>query len=111
MTRMIKIVKLLDAPIEDVWQALTDKDALSEWLMPCDFEPRPGHEFQFRTQSSVGFNGIVSCKVLEIEDLEKLSFSWSRGPLKNTIVTFRLAARDNKTLLELEHTGFKGYDQ
>lgn len=108
MSKSIKLTKIYDYPIEQVWQALTDQKAISEWLMPCDFEPRIGHKFQFKTKPYPGFDGITHCEVLELKENELLSFSWSGGSLKNTVVTFKLSAENSKTRLDFEHTGFKG---
>ncbi len=36
-------------------------------VMPNNFEPHVGHEFQFRTKPAPGFDGIVNCVVLEVE--------------------------------------------
>ena len=109
MAKSIKVDREYDAPVEAVWAALTDKAALSEWLMPCNFEPILGFEFEFRTKPSPGFDGIVSCKVLEIIDQESLSFSWSGGSLKDTVVSFQLSPLPNSsTRLQFEHRGFEG---
>lgn len=96
-------------PINEVWQALTSSDALSEWLMDNDFIPEVGHEFQFKTKGNPLFDGTVNCKVLELKENELLSFSWSGGPLKNTIVTFRLKEEGSMTRLDFEHKGFEGF--
>ncbi|MEM9545215.1 MAG: SRPBCC domain-containing protein [Bacteroidota bacterium] len=109
MSKSITLTKIYDYPVEKVWQALTDREALSEWLMPCDFEPQIGHEFQFITKPSLGFDGIVNCKVLELDVNKILSYSWSGGSLKNTIVTFKLTALENQTRLDFEHSGFEGF--
>ena len=108
MTRSIKLTTTLDAPIAAVWEALTNKTAMREWLMPCDIEPVVGHQFQFRTQSYPGFDGIVHCEILEVVEKELLSFKWSGGTLKNTIVTFQLKAEGDQTILDFEHRGFEG---
>jgi len=42
-------------PQEKVWSALTDRQSLSQWLMPNNFEPRVGHKFEFRTKPAPGF--------------------------------------------------------
>lgn len=94
--------------IEEVWHALTDKDAMSEWLMPCDIAPIVGHKFQFRTKPYPGFNGIIDCEVLEIIENELLVFSWQGGSLKETKVTFKLQEEGDHTILYFEHSGFKG---
>jgi len=108
MGKSIKLTRVYEAPLEKVWQALTDQKAMSEWLMPCDFEPKIGHKFQFRTKSYPGFDGIVNCEVLELRENELLSFSWSGGSLKNTVVTFKLLPENGKTRLDFEHSGFEG---
>ncbi len=107
MAKSIKLTHVFDAQIDDVWEALTNQNALSEWLMPNNFIPKIGHEFQFKTKSSIGFSGVVNCKVIDIKEKELLTYSWSGGPLKDTMVTFRLADEGKKTRLELEHSGFK----
>lgn len=107
MTKPIKITKVFDASVDDVWEALTNKELLSEWLMPCDFVAKVGHEFQFKTKSAIGFSGVIHCKVIAIKEKELLSYSWSGGPLKDTVVVFRLSPQNGQTRLDLEHSGFK----
>lgn len=109
MAKTIKLSTIYNHPIEDVWDALTDPNAMSEWLMPCDLMPIVGHKFQFKTKSYPGFDGTVNCEVLEVVPFQKLSFSWSGGSLKNTIVNFELKAIDDKTELKFEHSGFEGF--
>ena len=110
MAKSIKLTVEYNSPIEDVWQALTDKEAMSEWLMPTNIEPKIGFEFEFRTKSYPGFSGIVSCRILEIKEKEKLSFSWSGGSLKETVVSFNLTAiSESQTRLDFEHSGFEGF--
>ncbi len=95
-------------PVTEVWKAITDKNAMSEWLMPCDIEPIVGHKFQFKTRSFPGFSGIIDCEVLDVIENEFLSFSWSGGPLKQTKVSFRLKKSGSNTILYFEHSGFEG---
>jgi len=100
-------------PPSDVWDYLTVPELMAKWLMPSDFEPIVGHEFQFRTKPSadVDFDGIFYCKVLEVEPLKKLSYSWKFGPgdgtLHNSVVNWTLTEKDNGTELLLVHNGFE----
>ena len=48
---------------ERVWKALTDPQAIAEWLMPNDFQARLGHRFQFRVANAKGWSGVVDCEV------------------------------------------------
>lgn len=93
-------------PIERVWRALTDSDALAAWLMPNDFAPRVGHRFTFRTEPGQAWSGIVQCEVITLEPPQRLAFTWQGGTLPTTLVTFSLTPDEGRTLLRLEHSGF-----
>ncbi|WP_124980990.1 SRPBCC family protein [Nonlabens xiamenensis] len=108
MKDRINITVEYNFPTSVVWKAITDKQAVSQWLMPCDIEPVVGHKFQFKTKSNLFFDGIIDCEVLEVVENKLLSYSWSGGPLSNTTVVFRLEEVDNKTILHFEHKGFDG---
>lgn len=96
-------------PIAEVWRAISEKDAVSEWLMPCDISPEVGHKFHFSTKPFPGFDGSIACEVLEVIPLQLLSYSWSGGPLKRTVVTFRLEQDGERTILHFNHSGFEGF--
>jgi uncharacterized protein YndB with AHSA1/START domain len=99
---------------EFVWDYLTKSELMEQWLMPNDFMPIIGYDFEFRTKPKpeVEFDGIFYCKVLEIIPFKKLSYSWKGGPGNNQItldsfVEWTLQAKDNGTELSLLHSGFK----
>ncbi|MGH7001873.1 MAG: SRPBCC family protein, partial [Stellaceae bacterium] len=54
-------------PIEKVWAALTDSEALADWLMANDFEPRVGRRFTFHSDPIPGWRGRVDCEVVALE--------------------------------------------
>jgi uncharacterized protein YndB with AHSA1/START domain len=112
MQRSIKHSFFYSQSSETVWEFLTKAELISQWLMPNDFEPIPGHDFQFKIKPmpQFDFDGIVDCKVLEIVPLLKLSYSWKAGPGDgkinlDSIVTWTLTAKDNGTELLLDHSG------
>lgn len=109
MAKKITLVTEYAHRIEKVWEALTNKEAMSEWLMPCNIEPVTGSHFQFKTKAYPGFDGTVNCQVLEVIPYKKLSFSWTGGSLKNTTVTFELTPIGDKTQLRFEHSGFESF--
>jgi uncharacterized protein YndB with AHSA1/START domain len=94
-------------PVERVWRALTDPQAIAAWLMPNDFEPRVGHKFQFRAKPQPGWDGIVHCEVLECDPPRRLVYTWKSNIL-DTQVAFTLEPVAEGTRLRLEHTGFRG---
>jgi uncharacterized protein YndB with AHSA1/START domain len=92
---------------EQVWQALTNADAIGQWLMPNDFLPIVGHRFQFRTKPAPGFDGIVQCEVLEVSPPERLVYTWTGGGVDTRLI-WTLKRVPEGTNLTLDHTGFKG---
>jgi uncharacterized protein YndB with AHSA1/START domain len=91
---------------EKVWRALTDPVLLSEWLLPViELELEPGASFAFTTQPQPGWDGVVRCRMLEIEARRRLSYTWTVGELE-TIVTFALAPTAHGTRLSLVQSGF-----
>jgi uncharacterized protein YndB with AHSA1/START domain len=107
MKRDLEFEVVYPYPPERVWRALTDPNAIAEWLMPNDFQPRLGQRFQFRTKPRRGFDGIVNCEVIEIDPMRRLSYTWAGGGL-NTVVIFSLQPVSGGTRLRLEHRGFTG---
>lgn len=108
MRRSIQLQTTYAHPIEKVWFALTNAEAMSQWLMPCDIKAEIGHKFKFTTKAYGSFDGIVHCEILEVLPQEKLVFSWSGGGLKNTVVSFQLKSLGDQTILYFEHNGFEG---
>ncbi len=110
MSQSIRKEILIPQPREQVWQAITTRAALAEWMYPNDFEARVGHRFTFQVPPNpkVGFEGLmVRCEVLECQPPTRLAFSWSvGGPVVNTRVSFRLETEGKGTRLHFEHSGF-----
>jgi uncharacterized protein YndB with AHSA1/START domain len=97
----------LKHPPAKVWRALTDPELLTEWLLPVvGLKLERGSPFTFKTQAFPGWDGTVSCRVLEVEPQRKLSYSWD-VPFMETVVTFTLTPTPTGTLLGLVQSGFK----
>ena len=96
-------------PREKVWRALTDPVLLAEWLLPVvDLKLEPGAAFTFKTQPYPGWEGTVSCRLLESEAQRKLSYTWVVGDMElDTVVTFTLTPTASGTRLDLVQSGFK----
>jgi uncharacterized protein YndB with AHSA1/START domain len=95
---------------EKVWRALTDPALLAEWLLPVldDLQLEPGSAFTLKAQPQPGWDGTVSCRILEIEAPRKLSYTWVVGDnWLDTVVTFSLAPTSSGTRLSLVQSGFK----
>ena len=94
---------------EKLWRALTEGPLLAQWLMNNDFEPVVERAFQFRAEPVPQWDGVIECKVLVIDPLKTLSYSWRSMGL-DSVVLFTLTPTEGGTHLRMEHSGF-GPDQ
>jgi uncharacterized protein YndB with AHSA1/START domain len=107
MSRPIVMERVFAYPPERLWRALTDSSALADWLMENDFQPVLHHEFTFRTKPAPGFDGIVRCRVTELDAPRRLAYTWQSGKYR-TLVTWTLEPLADGTRLRMEHSGFQG---
>ncbi|WP_261304239.1 SRPBCC family protein [Paenibacillus andongensis] len=99
--------------IEKLWSALTDSSKLAKWVanihtgqaMDNDFKPVVGHCFQFRTQPTEWWDGIIDGEVLIVEAPNQISYTWVSGGEKHTVTWTLQDLGDGKVNLHLEQTG------
>lgn len=98
--------EVLPHPIETVWGALTDADAISDWLMATsDFRPEVGVRFRMKT-GQLSQDGWVDAEVLELDPPRRMVWAWSvKDGNPPTTVTFELTAEGDGTRLRLMHAG------
>ena len=99
--RSVRLRRTYDAPIEDVWDALTDPERIGRWFLPISGEYRIGGRYQFEGNAG---GEIVAC-----ERPHRLRATWVYGepasPADISEVELRLTPSDaDSTTLELEHT-------
>jgi uncharacterized protein YndB with AHSA1/START domain len=96
---------------EKVWRALTDPALLAEWLLPAvGLKLEAGAAFTFNAQPQPGWDGVVNCRLAEIEAHRKLSYTWAVGDM-DTIVTLTLTPTASGTRLSLVQSGFKPHQK
>ena len=88
-----------------LWRALTESPLLAQWLLNNDFTPEVGHTFQFRSEPVQGWNGIIDCKVLLVDPITHLSYTWGSMGM-SSVVVFTLTPSDAGTHMRMEHSGF-----
>ncbi len=106
----IKIERTYPHSPQRVWRALTDRAAVSEWLMKTDdFEAKVGAKFVLRAKPQPGWRGFVECEVIACEPERVLAYTWvgdeKREPMT---VRYELVADGKGTKLLFEHSGFRG---
>ena len=100
------------APVEKVWQAITDKEQMKQWYfdMPA-FQPEVGNEFTFIGENE-GTTYIHLCKVTEVIPNKKLSYTWRyEGAEGESHLTFELFEEGEETRVKLTHEGLETFPQ
>ena len=106
----VVIERIYNAPVERVWQAITDKAQMKQWYFDiAQFEPRVGFEFSF-TGGTEDQTYLHLCKITEVIPYKKLSYTWRYdGYEGNSLVTFELFDEGGKTRLKLTHEGLETF--
>ncbi len=109
-TAPFTIERIFHAPVEKVWQAITDKDQMREWYFDlAEFRPEVGFEFQFYGGSEEQ-QYLHKCKVLAADVNRKLAYSWAYENYPGySVVTFELFPEGNTTRLKLTHEGLDSF--
>lgn len=63
-------------PVDAVWRALTDKQALGQWLMETDFEPVLGREFKMWCSDGEGGTDTYLCVLRDYDPPRRMLWSW-----------------------------------
>lgn len=106
-----EIEQIVDAPIEAVWSAITDKDEMRQWYFDLsDFKAEKGFQFEFAGKGNEGQDYIHHCTVIEADALKKLSYSWTyKGIEGYSVVSFELQKEGEKTIVKLIHSGIESF--
>jgi uncharacterized protein YndB with AHSA1/START domain len=95
--RVIRLRRDYAAPIDDVWDALTDPERIGRWFLPISGDYRLGGTFQFE--------GNAGGRILACERPNRLHVTWEYGPGDPSEIVLTLAPTgDDGTTFQLEHT-------
>ncbi|HEY3371697.1 MAG TPA: SRPBCC domain-containing protein [Prolixibacteraceae bacterium] len=112
-TEPYMIEKTYKAPLERVWNALTDIREMKSWYFDIpDFMPVPGFEFRFVSGPDESRQYVHLCQVTEVIPGKKIAYTWRyEGYEGNTLVSFELFDQHGMTRLKLTHEGLESFPQ
>ena len=114
----VRMVRLLPAAVDEVWEFLVDPDKRALWLAGGPLEPRVGGavELQFRHADlsphpcavpekyrGLEHGHVLRGRVTRISPPHLLAFTWGDGPAASE-VSFELSADGPRTRFVLTHT-------
>jgi uncharacterized protein YndB with AHSA1/START domain len=99
--KAITLRRTYDAPIDDVWDALTNPERIGRWFLPISGDYRLGGRYQFE--------GNAGGTILECERPNRLKVTWVYGEPASEADVSELELRlspdgDGLTTFELMHT-------
>ena len=99
--RAIRLRRTYDAPVEDVWDALTSPERITRWFLPISGDYRVGGQYQLE--------GNAGGEILTCERPHRLRVTWVYGEVASPSDVSELEVRltpagEGTTTLELEHT-------
>lgn len=105
------IERILKAPIDVVWQAISDKNQMKQWYFDlAAFSAVVGFEFEFYGGPEDGVQYHHVCQVTEVIPGHKLTYSWRyEGYEGISYVTFELTAEGQSTHIKLTHAGLETF--
>ncbi len=107
----VVVERTFQAPVEKVWQAITDKDQMKQWYFDLpEFRAEVGFEFRFWGGPTPDKQYQHVCEITEVLVGQKLTYSWRyEGYEGISYVTFALTAQGDQTLLRLSHEGLETF--
>jgi uncharacterized protein YndB with AHSA1/START domain len=100
-----------NAPVAEVWQALTNAETLTSLGISSDIVPRVGQRFQVRPASGSKSVAAIEAEVIAVDAPRQFAFKWLNGPLDEpTTVTITLDSEADGavTRFRMAHTDPSG---
>ncbi len=107
----VTLERVFNAPVEKVWDAITDISQMKIWYFPQleDFKPEKGFETQFNIHHE-GKDFMHLWKVIEVVPKKKIALEWKyAGYPGSSLLSFELFPEANKTRLVLTHDGIESF--
>jgi uncharacterized protein YndB with AHSA1/START domain len=107
MENSIIVQKKINASVERVWQALTDKKELPLWYFDiADFKAEVGKVYEFYEPGEEK-KYLHQIEILEVIQNQKLKHTWTYPTFseEKTFVNWELKSDDSGTLITLTHEG------
>ena len=99
--RAVRLRRTYDAPVEEVWDAVTSPERISRWFLPVSGDLRLGGRYQLE--------GNAGGEIITCEPPHRYRVTWVYGDVTDPASVSELEVRltsagEGSTMLELDHT-------
>lgn len=107
----IVVKRTFNAPVEQVWLALTSTEQMKQWYFDiAAFTPEAGFQFSFEGGDE-NQKYLHLCTIKEVVPFKKLSHTWRyEGQDAETLVTWELTDNGDTTQVTLTHSGIENIE-
>lgn len=108
----VVVKQRVNAPLEKVWSAITNKAQMREWYFDIpDFELKEGASFNFYEPGEER-KYRHHCEISEVVANKKLKYSWSYPDIskEKTLVKWELQPDGKGTYITLTHKGLENFE-
>ena len=112
----VRITRTLSAPVDRVWTAFTDPEALTAWFWPQSLGPkatadvRPGGRFRIDA-TSAGFAATGVYREVSPPTRLVMTWQWDGDDAMESLLTIELTPRGDDTDLDLRHERLASDDE
>jgi uncharacterized protein YndB with AHSA1/START domain len=119
MERAIDKEVIVDASVDQVWEAWTTRAGITSFFSPdAEIDPRVDGAFHIFIDpyAATGMKGADTMRYLALQPKSMISFDWNAPPSQpiirqqRTVVVLRFAEVGDKTRVSLHHGGWGGSD-
>ena len=111
------VEQTINAPVERLWDALTDNDQMKQWYFPLpEFKAEKGFEFSFTGGPDEHRQYTHHCRIVDLVPQKRLSYTWSyEGYAGKSVVTFELIPEEfpgsdrEITIVRVTHEGLETF--
>lgn len=109
--KTFRIERVFDAPVADVWRAITEKDLMKQWYFDLpEFKAEPGFKFEYTGGEEGGTQYLHHFEITEVIPEKKLTHTWCFAGYEGvSYLTYELVVQGDKTLLILKHSGLETF--
>src|SRR3954462_898832 len=93
--RTVTVSRTYEAPIDDVWDAITNPERIPRWFLPVSGDLRPGGRFQLE--------GNAGGEIRECDPPRRLALTWEFGGDVSLLGIELASAGAEATTLTLSH--------
>ncbi|NLU80942.1 hypothetical protein HCA58_21820 [Micromonospora sp. HNM0581] len=102
-SRTVKLSRTFAAPVDDIWDAITNPERLARWFYPISGDLRVGGKY--------ALDGNASGEIMKCDKPSALSLTWEYGGggSSDLDITLRPSAGGG-TVVDLQHTAILPFD-